>query len=93
MMKIHRVQYNTVQHSIAKVTMQFPQFEMSMADRSRIPAPPQSARFSDQAAASRGWRGARRRSAATAVVGLPRLTHPLRSWPRLQDRRSENRAD
>jgi hypothetical protein len=90
MMEIHRVQHITVQHSIARVRMQFPQFEMSMADGSRNPAPPPSARFSDQAATSRGWRGAKSMSAATAVVGLPRLTRLLRPWLRLQDRRSEN---
>ena len=59
----------TVQHNIAKVRTQFPQFEMSMADRSRIPAKSQTAQSSDQAAASRGWRGAERRSAVIASVG------------------------
>lgn len=61
----------TGQHNVAKVNMQFPQFEVTMAHKTRIPAPSQSARFSDQAATSRGWRRAQCRSAATALVGLP----------------------
>lgn len=67
----------TGQHNVAKVNMQFPQFEVTMADKIRIPAPSQSARFSDQSAASRGWRGVQCRSAATALVGLPRLIRLL----------------